>query len=194
MRPTPIYLHNLKLAVTPSFETQFEAFLKRVTDAHNGTIDSSQSPINKVNHVNINKRKISVAINNSWRDEEGDLMTNLYPPDHQGICKATNSINLEKYIEHKEVALCIKVHYTALLPTRGKSTPVEFIVGWDVFMPMFNDGKEVFPMQPLDFFCQQGPGVSVMKDLLWSSDEIEGFNLRVSGQLSTSINAPPDTQ
>ena len=70
--------------------------------------------------------------------------------------------------------------------TKKNSNRQEFIVGWEVSMPTLISGSELPPLQKIDFFCKQGPGVSVMKDLLWSAPDNmqEEFNLRIAGQLS----------
>lgn len=57
-----IHVHNLKLSVSHQFESQFEAFLKRVTEKQLGTTD--------VPYVSIQKRNIYITVNNSWKDEE----------------------------------------------------------------------------------------------------------------------------
>ena len=99
------------------------------------------------------------------------MLTALESPDENGICKSTSSITLHKYTQHLSVALCIKVVYAAKLPTKPAPIPMEYTVGWDIFMPTFTNG-EVTPQQRIDFFCQQGPGMSAMKDLLWSDADM----------------------
>ena len=179
---TVAYLHNLKLVVTPAFETTFERFLRNVSEAVRG------EPLNSTGvNVNIHSRQLQVQINNSWMDlDDAENTVNLAPPDESSICRSTNSITLKQYIPHPLVALCFKVIYTAKIPTKKNSNRQEFIVGWEVSMPTLISGSELPPLQKIDFFCKQGPGVSVMKDLLWSAPDNmqEEFNLRIAGQLS----------
>ena len=144
--------------------------------------------------MNILSRKIYVTINNSWRDEPTEYVTTLEAPDKHNVCKSTSSINLRKYIEHGQVALCIKVEYAANIPSKRSSTRVEYIVGWDIFMPLINEENEFHPIQKMHFFCQQGPGFSEMKDLLWSHEDLGPDQLQVAGILSIDGHAPRDDE
>ena len=172
-------MHNLKLVVTPAFEATFERFLRNVSEAVRGEQLNSTTV-----NVNIHSRQIQVHINNSWMDlDDAENIVNLGPPDEHSICRSSNTLTLKQYIPHPLVALCFKVIYTAKIPTKRSSNRQEFIVGWEVSMPSLISDSELPPLQKIDFFCKQGPGVSVMKDLLWSApDEMhEEYNLRISG-------------
>ena len=149
-----------------------------------------------IQHVNIQKRDIKVQINNSWKDEDTETVTALEPPDQNGICRSTGSLLLNRYFEHNLVALCFRVDYQAILPIKSGAIRESYVVGWEIFMPTMINSKEIHPMQKIDFFCKQGPGVSAMKDLLWSTEDLgmDHFNLRISGQLSTESAAPEDEQ
>jgi hypothetical protein len=184
MQHKEIYLHNLQLTVAPTFEPKFEAFLKQVMQTQEGMT-------NLETHVNILSRRIVVTIGNSWMEEPTELVTNLEAPDRMNICRSTSSIKLSKYIEHPHVALGIKVEYSAKIPMKRSSpTPVSYVVGWETFIPDINEEQEFVPVQKMHFFCQQGPGFSNQRDLIWSNEDIQPDQLRVAGVLSIDSRAP----
>lgn len=56
-----------------------------------------------------------------------------------------------------------------MLPTKPQAKSVSFTIGSEIMLPTLNFDNKIQD-QKIDFFCQMGPGQSLMRDILWTSD------------------------
>jgi hypothetical protein len=106
-------------------------------------------------------------VNNGWKnfyDTENSVM--LERPDREFICSGTSSVEFSKYIPHNLVALSFRVEYVAQMPSKNAVQDVRYSVGWGTFLPTLNAGQQAMD-QKVEIFCDMGPAISLMKDIIW---------------------------
>ena len=114
-----LYIHNIQMITTIDFESRFENFLRKMKqEKYKGVSDFR---INNNDNVLIDERRITVSVNNTWKNIVEDSYVSMSTPNQQGVSNSGGSLTIKNFRCHPLVALIFRVEYKATIAIAGGS-------------------------------------------------------------------------
>jgi len=113
-----LYIHNIQMITTIDFESRFENFLRKMKhEKFKGVPDVRLNNDN----VLIDERRITVSVNNTWKNIVEDSYVSMSSPNQQGVSNSGGSLTIKNFRCHPLVALIFRVEYKATVVVPGGS-------------------------------------------------------------------------
>jgi len=186
-----MYIHNIEMVCSIAFENRFVNFLKVLKKQKLTTFRGTLSQ-NENDNVHISERRVTVGVNNTWKNLSDENFIQMGPPNEKGISNSGGSITVNNFYCHQLVAILFRIEYKALILMNNKqSDNMNFTLGWACYLPNLNSMNEICNEQvELDVIL--GPGKGPTGELLWDPnvDDMNHYKLKLRAYISNSSQAP----